>query len=137
MSMSVVTCKRAVASGTGDLFAGELGKVHTLSEPKGVVGLSEALIALREELLAAWREGEDGGRQLRFRITEPVELTFQTAVTQDGKVGAGVKWWLLTLGGEASRGSAATQTLSLKLTPVMYDPETGQATEVVEIDDAR
>ena len=110
-----------------------------LSEPRGVVGLSEALIALREELLAAWQEGEGEGegRRLRFRVPEPIELTFQVAVTQEGRAGAGVKWWLLSLGGEASRGSVVTQTLHLKLTPVMYDPDTGQATDVVEIDAAR
>ena len=108
-----------------------------LSEPRGVVGLSEALIALREELLAAWQEGEGEGRRLRFRVSEPIELTFQAAVTQEGKANAGVKWWLLSLGGEASRGSQVTQTLHLKLAPVMYDPETGQASDVVEIDDTR
>jgi len=113
------------------------GKVSPLSDPRGVVGLSEALIALREELLAAWQEGEGEGRRLRFRVPEPIELTFQAAVTQEGKANAGVKWWLLSLGGEASRGSQVTQTLRLKLAPVMYDPETGQASDVVEIDDTR
>lgn len=108
-----------------------------MGEPKGVVGLSEALIALREELLTAWQEGEGDGRHLRFRIPEPIELTFQAAVSYDAKASGGVKWWLLSLGGEASRGSAITQTLHLKLAPVMYDPTTGQAREVVEIDDKR
>ena len=89
----------------------------------GVVGGADRL---REELLTAWQEGEGDGRRLRFRITEPIELTFQAAVTQERKANAGVKWWLLSLGGEASRGSEVTQTLSLKLAPVMYDPETGQ-----------
>ena len=39
-----------------------------MSEPEGVVGLSEALIALREQLLAAWQEGEGEGSRLRFRF---------------------------------------------------------------------
>ena len=108
-----------------------------LDEPRGVVGLSEALIALREELLTAWQEGEGDGRRLRFRIPEPIELTFQAAVTQERTAAAGVKWWLLGLGGEASRGSVVTQILHLKLAPVMYDQKTGQAVDVVEIDDAR
>jgi hypothetical protein len=111
--------------------------VGLVSEPKGVVGLSEALIALREELLVAWQEGEGEGRRLRFRVAEPIELTFQAAVTQEGRAGAGVKWWLLSLGGEASRGSSVTQTLHLKLAPMMYDPETGRVTDVVDIDSAR
>ena len=108
-----------------------------MSEPKGVVGLSEALIALREELLTAWQEGEGEGRKLRFRIPEPIELTIQAAVTVDAKANAGVKWWLLSLGGEASRESQITQTLHLKLAPVMYDEQTGQARDVVEIDAQR
>jgi hypothetical protein len=108
-----------------------------LSEPKGVVGLSEALIALRAELLSAWQEGEGEGRRLRFRIPEPIELTVQAVVSKEAKADAGIKWWLVSLGGEASRGSQVTQTLHLKLAPVMYDPETGQASDVVEIDDER
>jgi hypothetical protein len=113
------------------------GKAGPLSEPRGVVGLSEALIALREELLTAWQEGEEEGRRIRFRVPEPIELTFQAAVTQEGKAAAGVKWWLVSLSGEASRNSVATQTLHMKLTPVIYDPETGQSADLVEIDDKR
>jgi hypothetical protein len=108
-----------------------------VSEPEGVVGLSEALIALREQLLAAWQEGEGEGSRLRFRIPEPIELTFQAAVTKSVGATGGVKWWLLSLGGEASRGTEVTQTLHLKLAPVMYDPVTGDATETVEIDSPR
>jgi hypothetical protein len=69
--------------------------VGSLSEPKGVVGLSDALIALREELLTAWQEGEGEGRRLRFQIPEPIELTFQAAVTQEGTAGATcwLGWW--------------------------------------------
>jgi hypothetical protein len=111
--------------------------VGPLSEPRGVVGLSEALIALREELLAAWQEGEGEGGHLRFRIPEPIELTFQAAVTHEAKASGGVRWWLLSLGGEASRSSEVTQTLHMKLAPVMYDPGTGQASDAVEIDDKR
>jgi hypothetical protein len=110
-----------------------------LSEPRGVVGLSEALIALREELLVAWQEGEGEGegRRLRFRIPEPIELTFQAVVTEEAKASGGVKWWLVSLGGEASRGSVVTQTLHLKLAPVTYNPDTGEPAEVIEIDSAR
>jgi len=114
--------------------------VGPVSEPEGLVGLSEALIALREELLAAWQEGEDpetGGQRIRFRVHEPIELTFQTAVTKKAGANAGVKWWLLSLGGEASRGSEVSQTLRLKLSPVMHDPETGHVIDVVEIDSSR
>jgi hypothetical protein len=106
-------------------------------EPKGMVGLSEALIALRSELLAARKEGEGVGGELRFRITEPIELTFQTAVTVDAKATAGVRWWLITAGGEASRESVSTQTIRLKMAPVLHDPGTGKVIDIVEIDDVR
>jgi hypothetical protein len=54
------------------MWKGRGREVGLLSEPRGVVGLSEALIALREELLAAWQEGEGEGRRLRFRVHEPI-----------------------------------------------------------------
>jgi hypothetical protein len=92
-------------------------------DPDAVVGLSDALVALRRELVSAWTEGEGPGRRLRFRIPEPIELTFQVAVTKAGKGEAGIKWGLVALGGEASRGTAVTQTLSLKLDLLMYDEQ--------------
>jgi hypothetical protein len=76
-----------------------------------VVGLAEAIAALRKELLAAIDEGADAA--MRFRLA-PVELSMQVAVTKDagGKIG----WQVLGLG--ASYSSATTQTLSLRLEPV-------------------
>jgi hypothetical protein len=107
-----------------------------MADPEATVGLSEALIALREELITAWKEGEGPGQRLRFRVPEPIELTIQAAVSKDLGGEAGIKWWLLTLGAKGSRESTATQTLTLKLAPVMYD-EDGRPVDVVEIDDAR
>lgn len=113
-----------------------------MSGPAGMVGLSEALIALRRQLLAAWQEGEEGGAddgrpaRLRFRIAEPIELTFQAAVTKDLSGSGGVRWWLFSLGGEASRSTEATQTVHMKISPVMYGPD-GQVTDTVEIDSVR
>jgi hypothetical protein len=106
-------------------------------KPRGVVGLSEALIALREELMTAWWEGEGPGRRLRFKIAEPIDLTIQAAVTNDMEGHAGVKWWLLDVGGGASRSAVSTQTLHVKLAPVMYDPQTGKRIDEVEIDSQR
>jgi hypothetical protein len=103
-------------------------------KPRGVVGLSEALIALREELMAAWWEGKGPGQRLRFKIAEPIDLTIQAAVTSGVEGHAGVKWWLLDVGGGASRSAVSTQTLQLKLAPVMYDQDTGQPLDQVEID---
>jgi Trypsin-co-occurring domain 2 len=76
-----------------------------------VVGLTEAIGALRQELLAAMGEGKDAA--MRFRLA-PVELSMQVAVTKEanGKVG----WHVLGLG--ASYSSGTTQTLKLLLEPV-------------------
>ena len=99
--------------------------------------MAEALIALREDLMAAWWEGEGADRRLRFKIAEPIDLTIQAAVTNDIEGHAGVKWWLLDVGGGASHTAVSTQTLHLRLAPVMYDPHTGQRTDEVEIDSQR
>jgi len=76
-----------------------------------VLGLADAIAALRKELLAAVDEGQ--GEAMRFRLA-PVELSLQVAVTKeaDGKIG----WTILGLGGSYSSG--ATQTLALRLEPV-------------------
>jgi hypothetical protein len=86
----------------------------------GWVGLPEAIESLRTDLAAAWWDGKR--RRVRFRV-DPVELTVQVGVTRTGKGAAGVKWHVLTLGGERSREEATTQTLKLRLTPVLFDEQ--------------
>jgi Trypsin-co-occurring domain 2 len=88
--------------------------------PAGAVPLSAAIDALRSELLRAWTDAD--GKRLRFKVA-PVELTVQAAVTWNGKGSAGVKWWLLELGGEVSHSRAVTQTVKLVLEPVTWDEE--------------
>jgi len=75
-----------------------------------VVGLAEAIAALRQELTAAMAEGSEA--DMKFRLA-PVELSMQAAVTKDasGKIG----WHVLGLGGSYS--SESTQTLKLRLEP--------------------
>jgi hypothetical protein len=86
----------------------------------GWVGLTEAIEALRTALAAAWWDGQ--GSRVRFRV-EPVELTMQVGVTKTGKGTAGIKWHVLALGGERSKESASTQTLKLRLAPVLFDEQ--------------
>jgi Trypsin-co-occurring domain 2 len=93
--------------------------------PKGAVPLAAAIGALRDELARAWWDGRD--RSLRFKPS-PVELTLQVAATSAGKGSAGVKWWLISLGGEVSRESVVTQTVKVTLEPRMFD-ERGQPLE--------
>lgn len=69
------------------------------------------------------RAWSDGQRQpVRFRV-EPVELTVQVAVTRTVNGTAGVKWYVLAFGAGKSRETVATQTLKLRLTPVLSDGE--------------
>lgn len=78
---------------------------------KALVGVAEALAALRAELTTAMDEGV--GKRIQFR-PDPIELTMQVAVTKDanGKIG----WKILEVGG--SYQAATTQTLRLTLTPL-------------------
>ena len=84
----------------------------------GWVGLPEAIESLRADLAEAWWDSRR--HRVRFRV-EPVELTVQVGVTRTGKGSAGVKWYVLTLGGERSKEVATTQTLKLRLIPVLFD----------------
>ena len=101
-----------------------LGEAALTAEPAhdGWVELPDAIEALRRDLTAAWWDGQH--QRIRFRV-EPVELTIQAGVTRTGKGSAGLKWYIFTLGGERSREMTATQTLKLRLAPVLYD-EHGQ-----------
>jgi hypothetical protein len=84
----------------------------------GWIDLSEALEALRTALTTAWWDGQ--ASRIRFKL-EPVELTVQAGVTRVGKGAAGIKWHLLSLGGERSKETVATQTIKLRLAPVLFD----------------
>ena len=88
--------------------------------------LSAAIAALRDELTRAWWDGRD--QSVRFKPS-PVELTLQVAVTSAGKGSAGVRWWLIELGGEVSRQSVVTQTVKVTLEPKMFDESTGEPLE--------
>lgn len=98
--------------------------------PEGLVSLSEAIEALRLDLLRAW--GGGGVRPLRFRPA-PVELTLQVAVTAGNKGSAGVKWWVVNAGGERSQETITTQSIKLVLDPVGLTP-TGEETEFLVSD---
>jgi hypothetical protein len=79
------------------------------------VGLADAIRALRAELTAAMAEGE--GEQLRFKAG-PVEMEFGLEVTKEAGGEAGVKFWVVTLGGKGSVSAAATHRVKLELQPV-------------------
>ena len=91
-------------------------KAAGVSGQRHIVGLADAIEALRAELTDAMGRGE--GQRVQFR-TEPIELTVQAVVTKDanGKIG----WGTLGVGGKYE--SASTQTLTLKLRPMWRAPD--------------
>ena len=76
-----------------------------------VVGLADAIDALRKELVDAAARGKD--QVMRFSL-EPIELTVQVAVTRDANGTIG--WKILEVGGSYEK--VTTQTLTLKLAPL-------------------
>ena len=88
----------------------------------GMVGLSSALDALRDELEQAWAASL--GRRVRFRVSE-VTMTVQAVTRTETKGGGRLRWYLIEAGGDRTAGRETTQTLVLTLTPSVYD-DTGQ-----------
>lgn len=102
---------------------GEMAQQQAAEDPvqsadEAGVELAAAIEALRSALIRAAYDGVT--QRVRFRL-EPVELTVHVGVTRTGKGSAGIKWHLLSLGGERSKENATTQTLTLRLTPVLHD----------------
>jgi Trypsin-co-occurring domain 2 len=86
------------------------------------VGLAAALEALRDELEAAWSASR--GRKVRFRAAE-LTVTVETVARLDKDGSGKIRWWLVEAGGGVKSGRERTQTLTLMLTPLLYD-EAGQ-----------
>ena len=76
-----------------------------------IVGLAQAIEALRAELTEAMNAGRD--EEMQFSL-EPVELTLQAVLTKEG--GGKLGWKVLEFGG--SYEAATTQALKLRLTPL-------------------
>jgi hypothetical protein len=94
-----------------------------------IVGLADAIEALRAELTEAIDRGKE--ERMQFRV-EPIELTLQAVVTKDanGKIG----WGALGVGG--SYQSASTQTLTLKLRPLWRMQDGGFVEDFTIADEA-
>ena len=97
--------------------------------PAPIVGLADAIEALRAALTDAARRGD--GQPMQFEV-QPVQLTVQAVITKDanGKVG----WGALGVGG--SYESAVTQTLQLELKPLWQNPDGTLRRKVVIADPA-
>jgi hypothetical protein len=98
------------------------------SENPGIP-LAKTIQDLRRELLTAVEEGS--GQPLRFKL-KPIELELNVAMTYKAEVNAGVKFWVVDLGGKALGEQTTSHKLKLVLQPV--DP-TGSEYVVRDKDD--
>jgi Trypsin-co-occurring domain 2 len=78
------------------------------------VGLADAIRALRRELTAAMTAGQ--GEPIRFELG-PVEMEFLLEVGKEGGGEAGVRFWVVSLGGKGSATSGSTHRVTLSLVP--------------------
>jgi len=79
------------------------------------IALAEAIQTLRTELQTAFEEGE--GKAVRFK-PGPIDLEFDVQVDAEGKGKAGFKFWVVSIGGEASIKRSGTHKLKMTLHPV-------------------
>jgi hypothetical protein len=85
----------------------------TFDGPPGI-GLAEAIESIRADLLAARESGEDA--DVRFPVTSvTIELQVVATKTAGGKGGFKVPFVNVELGGEASRSSGNTSTVTVVL----------------------
>jgi hypothetical protein len=86
------------------------------------IPLADAIRALRSELLKAVRAGQ--GEDIRFALGE-VELEMQVEAAREATGEAGIKFWVVSIGGKGSRSSGTTHTVRLTLAPVRTDARQG------------
>jgi hypothetical protein len=89
------------------------------------IGLSDAITALRTELVTAMAAGQ--AEKLHFELG-PVELEFTVDVRKDGGADAGIRWGVISFGAKGSVGSSAGHRVKLVLQP--KDVVTGRTAEV-------
>src|SRR5215470_3321902 len=83
------------------------------------IGLSDAIAAVRAELAAAIEEGVDA--EFQFPVNG-VQLEFHVAVTKTGEGRAGVRFYVVELGGAGSYSREEIQTVTVTLgAPVDHD----------------
>jgi Trypsin-co-occurring domain 2 len=98
--------------------------------PDVPVGLADAIRELRRELAEAMAEGQ--GQQVRFELG-PVEIEFLLEITKAAEGDAGVRFWVVSLGGKGSFSSGSTHRVQLSLTPRDHSP--GSPPKPLEVSD--
>jgi hypothetical protein len=89
-----------------------------MADEKSPIPLSEAIRALRSEIVEAAGEGKD--KDVRFRMGD-IELEFGLEVGRQKGVNGGIQFWVISLGARGESTKATTHTVRLKLTPVGLD----------------
>src|SRR4051812_29036082 len=82
------------------------------------VPLVEAVRSLRREIIEASRVAQ--GEEVQFKLG-PIELEFAVEMSREAGGEAGLKFWVVSLGGQAKRGSATPHTVKLVLPPAGGD----------------
>ncbi|MEU3509028.1 trypco2 family protein [Streptomyces longwoodensis] len=76
------------------------------------IELATLLAALRSEISRARLDA--AGEEVRFRINA-IDLELQVAVEKSAEANAGVRFWVVSLGGKGSVKSAETHTIKISL----------------------
>jgi hypothetical protein len=77
------------------------------------IELADLLASLRSEISRARIDA--AGRDVRFRINT-IDLELQVAVEKSAEADAGVRFWVVSIGGKGSAKSAETHLVKLSLT---------------------
>jgi hypothetical protein len=93
--------------------------------PEAWIGLSDAIAALRAELVTAMEAGQT--EKLHFELG-PVELEFTLDVKKEGGADAGIRWGVVSFGAKGSLASSTGHRVKLILQP--KDIATGRTAEV-------
>lgn len=82
------------------------------------IGLSEVIEELRRELQTASAAG--AGEELQFEMTA-LNVEFQIGVARQTEGKAGLKFYVVELGGGGSVNSSETQKITISFTPARAD----------------
>jgi hypothetical protein len=88
--------------------------VEVVVDAEAGVGLAAMIQSLRSELQEAVAAGDTS--DLQFGLG-PIELELEVAVGREQGGEGGIKFWVVTLGGKASKTFDRTQRIKLTLTP--------------------
>lgn len=98
--------------------------------PENWIGLADAIRELRRELTDAMADAQD--ESIRFELGM-VEMEFLLNASRDTGGEAGVRFWVVSLGGRGSVSSGSTHRVKLSLTP---KDASGMSPEIADTEDA-